>query len=163
MASILTNAETQMRTLIEGMTIVAGYNYIWGTAAQPDAALATGLYAVITPGNPFETNIDTPSGAHSFAYLNEVNYVIVVRPSLSTYPTLPAWEVQAYWNKAVDDLKKRFGAGAGSTLNGTVEHIQYRGHNRILEQAADAYKPGRIEARFTVVYSQDRESPETRA
>ncbi len=160
---ILTLAEVQLKVLIEDMSIATGYHFDWGTATVYDEALGTALVSLIEPVNPFELNKDNPYGAHSGAYLNECQYKITVRPKLTTEEALPNWQVRAFWNKAVDDLKKRFGLDDGSTLNGTVQHFAYMRTMQFIERAGDVFKPGRIEVYFRCVYHQDRADPSINA
>lgn len=160
---ILANAEAQLKILIEGMSVATGYNYDWGTATIPDEALGTELVSLIESINPFETNIDDPDGAHSGAYLNECQYRITVRPKLESEETYPDWEVRAFWHRAVDDLKRCFGVGDGSTLNGVVQYFHYQRTAHFIERAGDVFKPGRIEVYFGCLYHQDRMDPSKNA
>lgn len=160
---ILTLAEAQLKTLIEDMSIATGYFFNWGTSTNPDEAAGTDLASLIEPVNPFEINKDNPYGAHSGAYLNECQYRVTVRPKLTSEQTLPNWEVRAFWHKAVDDLKKRFGLDDGSTLNGTVQHFAYMRTLQYIERAGDVFKPGRIEVYFRCMYHQDRADPSVNA
>lgn len=157
---ILTNAEAQMLALVDGMSVVSGYHYDWGDSDQPDDALDTAVNAVIDRADsPFEQNDDDPDGAHAGAYLNMSFYRVTVRGELTTEESLPRWKIMAVWNKLLDDLKKRFGSGDGSTLNGVVQHMQYMKADIFLEEAGDQFKPGRMETTWSVRYIQDRVDP----
>jgi hypothetical protein len=157
---ILTNGEAALKSLVEGMSIASGYHFDWGTGTQPDEALATDVMALIERvESPFETNLDDLEGAHSFAYLNTFFYRITVRGKLTTEESLPRWEIMAIWNKLLDDMKKRFGTGSGSTLNGTVQHFAYQNAQVFNELSGDRFKPGRMETFWVGEYIQDRTDP----
>jgi len=66
---ILTQIETNMQTLIEGMTVAGGYNYNWGTVNQRDYAKCKFPSAVIDL-EPEELNMDEAGGMQADAYLN---------------------------------------------------------------------------------------------
>jgi len=158
---ILTSAEAAMVTLIEGMTEAAGYHNDWGTADQQDRANMT-YPAAFCELLPDEANEDDPDGAHASAYLNRAEFRVRVWVEQSLAEN-PVTAVNAEYNKCLDDLKKVFGTGAGSTLSGTVQHIQYLRSERINQESGDVETPGYMDTYWSVLYHQDRTYPSINA
>jgi len=156
MAIILTTIESEMKTLIEGMTTTS-YNYNWGTVNNPDMARQTFPSAEIMM--TMETNVDDPGGGWAQAYSNEAEFQIKVIPELSAEAEVPVYAINIEYNKALDDLKKLF--GINYNLNGNCCSIMYRSAERINSTAGDNFRPGYLDTRWLVRYSQDRLDPET--
>lgn len=151
---ILTNIEAQMVTIIEAMTTVAGFQFTWGTANQPDKALQdAAMVAEIYLQN--EDNLDEPDGVDSNSYLNAVFFEIKVQSTNTALAATPIFGVNAIHNKALDDLKKAF--GTNYHLNNTANSIMYRNSTREVLPAGDLFTPGVMTSIWRVDYAQDRE------
>ena len=155
MAIILTTIESEMKTLIEGMT-TANYNYTWGTVNNPDMAHQTFPSAEIMLVR--EDNVDNTGGTWAQAYSNEAEFQIKVIPELSSEEEIPVYAINIEYNKALDDLKKVF--GINYNLNGNCLTIMYRSAERINSSAGDVFRPGHLDTRWLIRYNQDRLDPE---
>lgn len=155
MAVILTTIESEIKTLIEGMTD-STYNYTWGTVNDPDMAKQTLPSAEIML--VFETNVDDAGGTWAQAYSNEAEFQIKVITETSEENEIPVYAINPEYNKALDDLKRLF--GNNYNLNGNCCSIMYRSAERVNSTAGDIYRPGYLDTRWFVRYQQDRLDPE---
>jgi len=151
---ILTSIESAMATILSGLTTGGGYHYKWGTANQDDKVLQdANMVAEIRLSS--EDNIDEPDGVDANSYLNSAFFEIIVQTTMDDVKSKPIWAVNAYHNKAIDDLKRAF--GINYHLNNTANSIMYRSHDREILQNGDLFTPGKITSIWRVDYAQDRE------
>lgn len=159
--SVLGDAESQMVSIIDGITTSDGYNFNWGSTNLEDMANVDDhsfdAYALIYWDG--EDNTDEIDGAHASAYANVAEYRIIVRVPLTEKSNNPELDIRANYHKAVDDLKKVF--NAYYDLNGTVLYIQYQSSRIIDVDQGNRFLPSELETRWTVKYYQDRSSPTT--
>ena len=157
MATLLENALARMKTDIEAMTTVGGYNHTWGTCNQPDEALVTvRQYALIEFMD--EECLDDITTAHAQSYHNQANVRITVYPELTTETSIPNWSIESKILRCMDDLKEVF--GNDYTLNGTIDYIQYRRTPNIYTHSSgDRFVPKKFETLWEVYYHQDRLTP----
>jgi len=160
MASILTTIEAAMKTLIDGMTVVGGYNFDWGDSNQPDEALvdANDVFPMALILIENETNTDLTGGVWASAYQNEVTFKIIVKDKLDAVQSVPNFAINDIHNKCLDDLKKLF--GVNYNIGNTCGVIMYVGSERIIdEENGDVFRPGHLETEWLVRYAQDRTDP----
>jgi hypothetical protein len=157
MAPILTNFETNIATLIDGMTTVGGYNYNWPAPNQPDAALTDYPRAQIIVIR--EENTDSENGSGAMYLTNTVVFEIIVDMRLSTESYTPTRAINAEYNKALDDLKKLLCNNPHVT--DTLTGLMYRGMERIIDKSGDIITPGRMITRWEGQYYQRRDLPES--
>jgi hypothetical protein len=157
---ILTNVESTMVTLIEGMTIAGGYHYDWATCNQPDMALQEFPNALVEL-EPTENCLDEPLGADALSYIQEVSFKITARVKVPTEASVPNWAINNYLNEALDDLKRCFGRRDNLQIitDTGAFIILYRSSQRIIERAGDRFIPCKLETSWTVRYTQSREEP----
>lgn len=157
---IITAIETQMKTLIEGMSISGGYQLDWAPINFEDRALedqvAYDVFACVYWLR--EVNQDEPDGLHFQAYHNIAEYSIEVRCPLTSESTNPLFDARPRLQLALSDLKKLF--GTYSSLNAdNAAKTMYRSAE-ILDQGqvlGDRFTPYYLDARFHVWYFQDRQ------
>jgi len=151
---ILTSIESAMATTLSGLTTGGGYHYTWGTANQDDKVLQDAdVVAEIRLSN--EDNMDEPDGVDANSYLNSAYFEITVQTTMDDLKAKPIWAINAYHNKAIDDLKRAF--GINYHLSDTCNSIMYRSHDREILQNGDLFTPGKITSLWRVDYAQDRE------
>jgi len=157
MAPIITNIETAMKTAIDAMTVVGGYNYNWNSPHQPDLALASFPCCVILIES--ERCVDDQNGSDERVYTNEIDFLLIVTGQLSSTTDIPNYSINAEHNKSLDDLKKVF--GTNYHITNTCDKIMYLGMEREIKKNGDIYVPGEMATRWKVYYRQDRLTPET--
>jgi len=151
----LTQIEQKMYDLIGSMNL-GPYHFDWGTVNQQDMAKMVFPAALIYLEN--ETSLDEPDGAWGGAYFNEVTYRIEVRAKLDVEYENPVFEINGQFNKALDDLKKLF--GANWSLDGATDTIMYRGSERLEERSGDIFVPGKLITRWLCRYETSRALPD---
>jgi len=156
---ILTHAETNIKSLILGMTVAGDYNFDWSTVNDEDLARWEGFPGAVITLEPDETNLDDITGVHAGAYLNEVSFKIRVVGKLNYEEHNPVFAINDILNKCLDDLKKVFGSQPGNSLNGYVDVMQYRRSIRIRKKTGDIFIPTELETFWMVRYMQDRIDP----
>ena len=152
--SLLTLQSNAIITLIDSMTTTGGYNFNWSTVNQRNYALGTFPRAEVY--YPKEENLDTLSGIGSNDYTNAVNYEIHVAAKIPTSSTNPLFDVNAFYDLALDDLKMLF--GLNPSVSGTCDSFLYRGYTREIK-AIDQFIPTKMITTWRAVYSQDRITP----
>jgi len=152
---ILTKIEIKMYDLIGAMR-QGVYNFNWGSVNELDMAKMEYPSALIYLEN--ENNTDEPDGAWGGAYLNEATFRIEVRAQLDKEYSNPVFEINAEFNKALDDLKKLF--GNNWSLDGATGTIMYRGSERIEEKSGDILIPARLVTRWRCQYAALRTDPD---
>jgi len=158
---ILSRIEASIASLIEGIQVVDGYNYDWGTSNQQDKALQD-ADTVAEIRLSTEENVDDDGGSDAGSYLNQAFFDIRVQTTMDTLEATPIFDVNDYHNKVVDDLKKVF--GINYSLEDNCNSIMYRGiTERVVTENGDLFTPGHITTRWRVDYAQDRENPEVNA
>lgn len=128
---ILDNIESEIVTLIEGMTKVGGYNYDWSVVNIEDQVQGSFPRAIIDPRDVLadkETSTDTTAGLGSMDYTNEVLFTILVNGTLPQSAANPAaanppFAIRSIMRKANDDLKMLF--GINNQLGGYCDNILY--------------------------------------
>jgi hypothetical protein len=145
------------------MTVLGGYNYNWNTVNQIDLAIGSFPRAVID--SPLEknigseTNVDTLNGAHSDAYTNEATFIIEVKGSLDSLPSVTNsyFAIRDTLRRSLDDLRQLF--GIHMTVNDTCDTIMYQKSNILYTQMNDVLRPASLRTAWLCVYSQDRMNP----
>jgi hypothetical protein len=155
----LSKIERGMADAIEGMTQGDGYNFDWGSVNQPDEALQVFPSAEITLEE--EKCLDDEGGVWADAYEIESSFVIRVRASIANETERPAYEINTELNLALSDLKKLF--GTNYHVSDSCDLIMYTGCQRVADARNDIFRPSHMDVRFTVRYTQDRQTPETSA
>ena len=127
MAPILTNIETQIAVLIDGMTVVGGFNFDWGISNEDDLAIKNKypnaeIFVVAEEGD------DEDEMNHAEAYGITATVEIHVTSKLTSADKNPKFTINAKHNLALDDLKKLF--GGNQHLNNTANVILYRSMDR---------------------------------
>ena len=157
---ILTLIEAAMASTISGLTTGGGYHYNWGTSNQEDKVLQDAdMVAEIYLTN--EDNLDEPDGVDANSYLNSAFFEIRVQSTMDDLTDKPIWDVNAYHNKVIYDLKRAF--GINYHLSNNANSIMYRTHRRENLPNGDLFTPGVVVSTWRVDYAQDRENPEINA
>lgn len=157
---IITAIETEMKTLIEGMSISGGYELDWAPINYEDRALEDhATYDVFCTVNWLrEVNQDEPEGLHFQAYHNIAEYSIEVRCPLTTESTNPLFDARPMLQLALSDLKKLFGTYPSLNANHAFKTM-YRSAE-ILDRgqiAGDRFTPYYLSVVFHSWYFQDRQ------
>jgi hypothetical protein len=153
----LTLIETGMADAIKGIRKADGFYFDWGTVNQPDQAKLVYPSASIMLAN--ETCQDNAGGSWDSAYLQVAMYEIIVHTRLVEEKSVPLFEINTELNKALYDLKKLF--GKNYNVSGACDTIMYQGCRRIKYQAGDIFVPKYMITNWRVMYTQDREEPNT--
>lgn len=153
---IITRAELQMKTDIEGLLQDNGYFFDWGTVNQQDIAKVNFPCAMIWL-DPDETNLDEAGGSWAQAYLNEVSFRIRVVGRMDEETSNPVFDNNVNLTKALHDLKKIF--GTDYSLGGLVDSIMYLSSVRVFKRNNDIIIPSELETYWKVRYTQDRQTP----
>jgi hypothetical protein len=157
---ILDNVETNMASLIVGMSINDGYNFDWKMVNQEDETLDDYPQAVINPTDSLadkETSQDTTAGLGSQDYTNEVLFTVLVKGELKNPGSNPIFEVRSILRKCLDDLKKLF--GTNYTLNNSCDNILYVGSQQEPKRNNDVQRPAQLRTIWKIIYAQDRQNP----
>ena len=155
---ILTQQETQIKTIIEGLKLSGGYHYTWGTVNIEDLAKCTFPCGMVYL-DPEEENLDDPDGASAQAYTNMAKFRIRVVGTFETEQSNPIFAANATLTKALDDLKKAF--GINYSLNDTADYMMYKRSVRISSVVNDIMIPKMMDTFWETRYIQSRTSPDT--
>jgi hypothetical protein len=158
---ILTNIESNIKSLIESILSKNGYHYDWSSVNEEDLAKAIFPCAMVYL-DPEETNLDNEQagGAHAGTYLNRVNFRIHVVGKLDLETKNPNFEANAVLTKALDDLKKLF--GINYSINDYADSFMYVRSERIRKQNGDIFIPCELDTFWVCQYMQLRNSPDLR-
>ena len=152
--SLLTQQANAIKSLIESMTVVGGYNFDWVNVNNRNYAIGDFPRAEIY--YPNEENLDTVSGIGSRDYTNAVTFEIHVAAKLNVSSDNPIFEINEQLDLALDDLKMLF--GRNPSINGTCDSFLYRGYKREVK-SVDQFIPTKLITTFRAVYQQDRQTP----
>lgn len=156
---ILTTAEEEMRSLIDGMTSDS-YNYDWAVTNEEDLARIkcgqqTAKAVIYWDG---EENTDSEDGVCANAYANLVNYRIRVTTWLDdSEPEFPRQAKRYRLRLALDDLKALF--GEYYHLESEQLFIMYAGCEAPEVRQQGDILVGEMDTFWRVRYYQDRETP----
>lgn len=154
---LLTTIETNIATLIQGMTIAGGYNFDWGESNVVDAALV----AVFPNAQIYLLDIDNQddvdTGAHAQSYRQLGTFRIVVRGKLASVSSKPKFAIHPEHNDALDDLLKLF--GNNYSIDSSCDVIFFRRASRDENQSGDVYSDSDLITSWDIYYQQDRVNP----
>lgn len=161
---ILDTIETNIATLISGMTVIGGYNYNWGTVNEQDESIAIFPFCVINPTDSLadrETNVDNINGISSLDYTNEVLITLLCKGELPVFDNNPLFAIRSTLRKALDDLKMLFGTYTQLQANGIAacDNILYVASQIEPLARNDVQRPAQLRSMWKAVYAQDRKTP----
>ena len=155
--SILTDIESNMKSLIEGMTIAGGYHFDWGGANIEDEAQVTVFPSPLVFLTDVRNLDDVDTGAHAQSYHQLATFQIVARGQLSSESNTPNFAINRLHNQALDDLLKLF--GNNYHINSTCDIIFFRSMSRDIQRTGDRFRPTIMLTNWDVYYQQDRVDP----
>jgi hypothetical protein len=153
---LVTAMAARMAVDIEAMSTANGYRSTWGTCNIKDAAKKT-THPNAEIYFAKEENLDERSSGVANAFTNELPCEIHVFCELSTIGDNPEFEMNAEYNKALEDLKRCF--TEDNSLNGLCHSVVYRGCDREKTPNGDTVIFGKLITRWGIVYAQDRATP----
>lgn len=164
MAGILTLQKQAIKSLIQSMTIMGGFNNDWSVVNNLN--LAIGGFPRAEVYRPKEQNLDPIGGISSLDYTNRVTYRIVVDGELPFSSDNPVFDIEDVFSDAVDDLKMLFGRAENRSvpimidgvLVGTMDSFLYNNFTQEYK-STDQFIPTRLVTEWYGVYSQDRMTP----
>lgn len=154
---LLTTIESNIATLIQGMTIAGGYNYDWGESNVVDTAKISVFPNAQIYLIDIDNQDDVDTGAHSQSYRQLGTFRIVVRGKLASVASKPKNAINAEHNDALDDLLKLF--GNNYSIDSSCDVIFFRRAVRDEQQSGDVYSDSDLVTSWDIYYQQDRVDP----
>lgn len=155
--ALLTDIESNMKSLIEGMTIAGGYNFDWGAANIEDEAQVVKFPSPLVFLTDLRNQDDVDTGAHAQSYRQLSVFQIVVRGQISSESNTPNFAINPFHNDALDDLLKLF--GNNYSINSTCDVIFFRSMSRDIQRTGDRFRPTLLITNWDVYFQQDRTDP----
>lgn len=160
MGDIITNIETNIKALIEGMTIAGGYNYDWGTINNIDETKQDVYPTAIVQLFQIQ-NIDEASGA-SGTISNRATFEIIIKARLTSEENIPLIAIHEEEQKAFEDLLRLFGNNYSLCVDGSPA-CHYIKFDEVLErerhETGNMFRPSDFITRWEIFYSQLSTNP----
>lgn len=160
--SVLETIESNMKTLIESMTVTGGYNYDWGTINHIDEVKQDNYPTAIVRLDSMD-NLDATDGSgYAGAYKQNATYEITVKAKNATEQTEPLNDLHKYQYRAFEDLLKLFGTNYCLYVGGTpaCHYIKFESvEGREVSETGDIFRGSDLVTKWQVFFEQSRKNP----